>query len=68
MEEELRGLVRDITKMSNYIRIHEENVAARMASNDVAEIFVLLSEMRENANIILSGVDEENEGIRKIIK
>lgn len=45
--------------MSDYVKIHEENVAARKANNDAAETLVLLSEMGESANVTLRG--EENE-------
>ncbi|RIA96095.1 hypothetical protein C1645_815937 [Glomus cerebriforme] len=46
--------------VSDYIRIYEKNVAARMASNDVAETLVLLSKLGESANVTLRGVDKEN--------
>ncbi|RIA80013.1 hypothetical protein C1645_745540 [Glomus cerebriforme] len=39
--------------VSNYVKIHEENVVARIASNDVAEILVLLNKLGESANITL---------------
>ncbi|RIA89259.1 hypothetical protein C1645_738757 [Glomus cerebriforme] len=46
--------------VSDYVKIYEKNVAARKANNDAAETLVLLSEMRERANVILRDVDKEN--------
>ncbi|RIA93264.1 hypothetical protein C1645_819574 [Glomus cerebriforme] len=47
--------------ISDYVRIYEENMMVRMASNDAAETLVLLSEMGKSANVTLRGVNEENE-------
>ncbi|RIA88148.1 hypothetical protein C1645_826802 [Glomus cerebriforme] len=73
MDNYVKGKGRRITRLdesvtsytiflvSDYVKIHEENVVARKASNDVAETLVLLSEMEERANVTLRGVDEKNE-------
>ncbi|RIA88242.1 hypothetical protein C1645_826654 [Glomus cerebriforme] len=51
----------DVLEDENIYRIHEENVVVRIASNDAAEILVLLSKMGESANVTLKGIDKENE-------
>ncbi|RIA88073.1 hypothetical protein C1645_826906 [Glomus cerebriforme] len=66
MEEELRGLLWSVTSyiiflVSDYVKIHEENMVARKVSNDAAETLVLLSEMGERANVTLRDVEEKNE-------
>ncbi|RIA93081.1 hypothetical protein C1645_819899 [Glomus cerebriforme] len=58
--------------ITDYIRIYEENIVAKMVSNDAIEILILLNKIGENANVILreieflllskmEGIDEENE-------
>ncbi|RIA87739.1 hypothetical protein C1645_827321 [Glomus cerebriforme] len=58
--------VQDITNITNkdykeeVVANQEENMVARKARNDAAEILVLLSEMGERVNITLRGIDKEN--------
>ncbi|RIA88245.1 hypothetical protein C1645_826659 [Glomus cerebriforme] len=61
--KEKRGRIIRLSK-----RIYEKNVVIRMASNDAAEILVLLSKMGESANIKLRvtvTVIKENEKDKK---
>ncbi|RIA85078.1 hypothetical protein C1645_831326 [Glomus cerebriforme] len=66
MEKELRDLLWSVISyiiflMSDYVKIHKENVMARKASNNAVEILMLLSKIEERTNITLRSIDKENE-------